>query len=1780
MGGIVAIAALIIAVGSVMYARNIAPDDAGGTKLTKQGTLSGRDRVYGTCLVSCTNVYTNVLNRDRSFRVDTFSVAGIGPLIFHNVWIDDKKMFEVDKNDLTVATSAISGKYSDSQMREPYQQSKELVMHWRSGQENQVAADTMVNNSDGEVKTSAKGALVPNITIYADATLDQDFVIFGDRYNIIVKVTAVDIYDVRTGLYDGASSNPSLAIYDFLTSDYFGMGITEDYIDLESFKHVANRCEFLGLEINAQIDANEAFSETLQKMLSTFGGALVIHQGKIKILFEDLELTSVYSFDFDNILEGTFSVRPDSSGNYYNVVSASYKSEINSENSSDYVIPADATDRLSMTHEFHPTRIFIDGEIITKSIELPYSVDAYESDLGEVSRGVKLLTNREYKRAEFQKTCSFDIDLLDYPLLGIWSVVEVTHPIYGWVKKKMRVQSMNQSVASETGGFNIATINLSEYDDSIYTETLEGAPSSKLPTTAEIKPPLNLNFDLKTYVTNGYGILTWTPQHFTHSTGYDIEYKLQSEPNWTRIASHHTQNKYHVYNLKKDTYDFRIRTNDNILGTSIWSTIESHIVGIDYTLPLIENLTVDASTSSFSLNWDDAMSYPINNSVSADDPNGGGSNGVVRDVFGYYLITVIKNNVAQSTHKVTDPFFVYTLPENQASPSGVNRSVTFTVQIFDINDVSGDGVDVLGVNPQITAPTNFVANNKLQISNLTWDVRTEPDFAATQIHISGTTGFTPNASSLYKTTVNDSYLYQFPEGVGDKYARIGHYDEFGTDSITFSPEILLAYVPITVGYDDAELRLEIEELSGDIGQLETDLNNKFPITETDISDGAISSPKILANSIISEKISAGAITTRELSTNVVRAENLYVGAISGVNNFSTSGKNDGWSGNYPLVDEVMLYGSTVKTMKVTTSGDVQVLSDAFAIDHDEVYEVSLSIYSDAPDDTGTRYFGVYAYDDDIYNISGASTTSVMDSYNPTTLTIGNPASNAYFWLGDVSNGSWRIMKAYIIGANVDINTIPQASNVTTLWKLRPEQKSCKIRFLNHYNNGTSVTNHFFNPSVKRVGAGFIRSENIKAGIIEGHSIKSNSLIESPKIYVGDVANSQGKTVVLDSLASSPIVVKNNNDTMLNFVTVNAGQTSEKTVLQLGGGLAANTIDSADVFTKNIWDLIAPPVQGSTGGVYEHTSLPYMVTPSGTTSLPVLEIPAGNSNDVEISFKFHYQLNQSSSTTNPSPIYNFTVKRSINDGGLVDVYNKDHTGEVWIDNESNYRTYDLTVNVNVTDVGHNAADNDTIQYFLIVRYVSGYNSTNGFSVITQRVTSFTVGQIKSGGGLEGLASAATFPYVSLDTSGSSTYPRFNPINNPASDDNYLRAPSAGGGFLPFSNGSSYMGTNSWRWAQIHGVNFYENGTALTSKYLGLSATAAKASTVTINADNTSNSIYEVVWHSGNSLYSSVQPVTINPAVGQIAAKSFAGNANVGGTGAAIYCPSGIYSQGTNWLYGAIITNNNSINAGSGTVTAATFSGNATTATKASTVNINSGNTSGIWYDVAWHSGVNLYSSVGVEIQGSTNSIRAGRFYVGDATRGYFYTDATNRTAFAGGTLYIQSSVPTYYNYSPTQYHGNTTGTTHSFRGNLLNGNSWNISTSGVITGTDAGATSDIRVKYDICNIEDASNKRMSIRGCTFGRYDMDNQQHAGVIAQEVQKILPEAIIFTDSDDPLITDKQKLNVSMSAMIGLLVESANEDRIVINKQEIEIDNLKTEIDNLKSKMETIIEMVKING
>ena len=78
-------------------------------------------------------------------------------------------------------------------------------------------------------------------------------------------------------------------------------------------------------------------------------------------------------------------------------------------------------------------------------------------------------------------------------------------------------------------------------------------------------------------------------------------------------------------------------------------------------------------------------------------------------------------------------------------------------------------------------------------------------------------------------------------------------------------------------------------------------------------------------------------------------------------------------------------------------------------------------------------------------------------------------------------------------------------------------------------------------------------------------------------------------------------------------------------------------------------------------------------------------------------------------------------------------------------------------------------------------------------------------------------------------------------------------------------------------------------------------------------------------------------------------------------------------------------------------------------------------------------------------------------------------------------------------------------------------------------------SDERKKTHIEAIPNALEKVLQLRGVTFNKLDDDNRRHSGVIAQEVEKVLPE-VVYTAEDDTK-------SVAYGNMIGLLIEAIKE-------------------------------------
>ena len=126
-------------------------------------------------------------------------------------------------------------------------------------------------------------------------------------------------------------------------------------------------------------------------------------------------------------------------------------------------------------------------------------------------------------------------------------------------------------------------------------------------------------------------------------------------------------------------------------------------------------------------------------------------------------------------------------------------------------------------------------------------------------------------------------------------------------------------------------------------------------------------------------------------------------------------------------------------------------------------------------------------------------------------------------------------------------------------------------------------------------------------------------------------------------------------------------------------------------------------------------------------------------------------------------------------------------------------------------------------------------------------------------------------------------------------------------------------------------------------------------------------------------------------------------------------------------------------------------------------------------------------------------------------------------------------------SPNITVGTVSATSAYFNGTVGIGNitpSYTLDITGGVRATqDVIAYSDVRVKKDIEKIDNALEKISQISGYTFNRKDCDSKRQAGVLAQEVQKVLPE-VVYEDNNG-------MYSVAYGNLVALLIEAIKEEK-----------------------------------
>tara|TARA_R110000868_G_scaffold282733_2_gene543049 strand:- start:1484 stop:3682 length:2199 start_codon:yes stop_codon:yes gene_type:complete len=278
--GVLAATALTPRIGGVRQ-----PDNDKSRQSTIRSTIEPQKIIYGEALVSGPITFVGVSGTNNEIMHHVIALAGHEVDAITDIWLDDQIITNAQFNGSGEVTS---GTFTGIM----------TVTKWL-GTADQTYDSNLVSNWTGyTVEHRGRGIAY----IHTQFVLTDDSQDVWDKYspnNIKALVRGRRIYDPRLDILPGGaatnpgsivfSSNPALAIADYLTNTRFGMKIPADKIDWLTVTDSANACDVLvdipgGLQekrftANGVLFATDSHRASIDKLLSAMNGKLIYSSG-------------------------------------------------------------------------------------------------------------------------------------------------------------------------------------------------------------------------------------------------------------------------------------------------------------------------------------------------------------------------------------------------------------------------------------------------------------------------------------------------------------------------------------------------------------------------------------------------------------------------------------------------------------------------------------------------------------------------------------------------------------------------------------------------------------------------------------------------------------------------------------------------------------------------------------------------------------------------------------------------------------------------------------------------------------------------------------------------------------------------------------------------------------------------------------------------------------------------------------------------------------------------------------------------------------------------------------------------------------------------------------------------------------------------------------------------------------------------------------------------------------------------------------------------------------
>jgi hypothetical protein len=423
------------------------------------------------------------------------------------------------------------------------------------------------------------------------------------------------VYDPRTGT-TAWSDNAALCIRDYLTDPVYGLGATAAELDDISFMVGANICDETVLKsdgttekrytLNGIVDTDQQPVDILRSMLTACGGTLV-YTGGVWRLYVAAAQTATVTLDEHDII-GRIRVQPRRSRrDLFNRVRGVYVSPVNQYQPSDFPPVVNALYRAQDG-----------GEEIWADIELPFTDSP---SMAQRLAKVSLEKNRQQITVECRcKLTAFRLQA------GLW--VKLSNRRRGWDRKLFEVQRWQLVQDTDEAGNPMLAVDLTlqEIAPGIFDwnngeeTTVDLAPDTNLPDPWTVAPPagLTLSSGPADLLMTGDGTAVSRIRVEIESaidagiSRYEVQYKRSGDSVWIDAAPLTGGSVGYIAPVQEGIgYDVRVRA-VSILGVpSAWVVSSDIQAGADATAPGAPvGLTATPGFRQITLQWTNPPASP------------------------------------------------------------------------------------------------------------------------------------------------------------------------------------------------------------------------------------------------------------------------------------------------------------------------------------------------------------------------------------------------------------------------------------------------------------------------------------------------------------------------------------------------------------------------------------------------------------------------------------------------------------------------------------------------------------------------------------------------------------------------------------------------------------------------------------------------------------------------------------------------------------------------------------------------------------------------------------------------------------------------------------------------------------------------------------------------------------------------------------------------------------------------------------------------------------------